>query len=228
MGISEISRALGLNKGTVFNTVYTLTDLNIIENGPDGKFGLGSRLYTLGKTAGKRSELIQTVHPYLEKINHQTKLSAFLGIRSGLKATIVDKVDSAYDLKISSEVGMQIPLIAGAGGKALLSQLDEGEIDAILTQLDIKEFTPNSPKNRADVKKAILETKRTGISVEFEEYIEGVVAFSVPIKTFRKNLQAAIWAVGLKQQIPNKAIPEVAQFLVELCGGINDQFSPVA
>jgi DNA-binding IclR family transcriptional regulator len=50
---------------------------------------------------------------YLIEINRKTMLPAFLGIRSGLKAVIIDKVDTAFDLKISSEVGMRLPLFAG-------------------------------------------------------------------------------------------------------------------
>ena len=65
--------------------------------------------------AGKRSALIQTAHPYLETINEKTKLSAFLGLRSDRRAILIDKVDSAYGIKVSSEIGMQMPILAGAG-----------------------------------------------------------------------------------------------------------------
>ena len=67
-----------------------------------GKFQFGTRLYLLGRAAGRTSELIGTVHPFLEEINQKTKLSVFLGLRSGLKVVIIDKVDSAFDIKIHS------------------------------------------------------------------------------------------------------------------------------
>ena len=65
--------------------------------------------------AGKRSALIQTAHPYLETINEKSKLPAFLGLRSDRRAILIDKVDSAYEIKVSSEIGMQMPILAGAG-----------------------------------------------------------------------------------------------------------------
>ena len=79
LGISDISGKLDLNKSTVFNIGHTLTALNVLENHGDGKFGLGARFYVLANMAGRRSTLIQTVHPYLEKIHEKTGLSAFLG-----------------------------------------------------------------------------------------------------------------------------------------------------
>ena len=85
--INEVVKKLRLNKSTVFNIMHTLADLNVLERGSDGLFRLGTRLYVLGSAAAKGNGLIQTVHPYLVEINRKTKLSAFLGIRSGLKAS---------------------------------------------------------------------------------------------------------------------------------------------
>ena len=82
LGVSEISKALNYNKSTVFNMLHTLNDLGILEQSGENKFQYGMRLYTLGKAAGRSSELLSTVHPYLAKINQKTKLSAFLGLRA--------------------------------------------------------------------------------------------------------------------------------------------------
>jgi IclR family KDG regulon transcriptional repressor len=221
MGISEISRELELNKSSVFNAVHTLRDLNILENQPDGKFVFGTRLYILGNMAGKRSELIQTAHPYLQAINEKTKLSAFLGLRSDHQAILIDKADSAYGLKVSSEIGMQMPVLAGAGIKAMLSLLPDEEIDDILARTELKRYTPYSITDKAVYKKEILEVRRQGIAYDKEEYIEGMVAFAVPIKANGRDLQAAIWAVGLKHQVLDTSVPELTALLKGMSEEIN-------
>jgi len=221
MGISEISRRLDLNKSSVFNTVHTLRDLNILENQPDGKFAFGTRLYILGNTAGKRSALIQTAHPYLRAINERTKLSAFLGLRSDRQAILIDKADSAYGVKVSSEIGMQMPVLAGAGIKAMLSQLSNEEIDEILARTELKRYTPYSITDKGVYKKEILEVRREGIAYDKEEYIEGMVAFGIPVKANGKDLQAAIWAVGLKHQMSDSSIPELTALLKGISEEIN-------
>jgi len=221
MGISEISRRLDLNKSSVFNTVHTLRDLNILENQPDGKFAFGTRLYILGNTAGKRSALIQTAHPYLRAINERTKLSAFLGLRSDRQAILIDKADSAYGVKVSSEIGMQMPVLAGAGIKAMLSQLSNEEIDEILARTELKRYTPYSITDKGVYKKEILQVRREGIAYDKEEYIEGMVAFGIPVKANGKDLQAAIWAVGLKHQMSDSSIPELTVLLKGISEEIN-------
>jgi len=221
MGISEISRRLDLNKSSVFNTVHTLRDLNILENQPDGKFAFGTRLYILGNTAGKRSALIQTAHPYLQAINDKTKLSAFLGLRSDCQTILIDKADSAYGVKVSSEIGMQMPVLAGAGIKAMLSQLSNEEIDEILARTELKRYTPYSITDKGVYKKEILQVRREGIAYDKEEYIEGMVAFGIPVKANGKDLQAAIWAVGLKHQMSDSSIPELTALLKGISEEIN-------
>jgi len=219
MGISDISGKLNLNKSTVFNIAHTLMDLDVLEHLPDGKFVLGSRFYILGNMAGKRSELLQIAHPYLERINEKTRLSAFLGLRSDRQVILIDKVDSANGIKLSSEIGMQMPILAGAGIKAMLSQLSEEEIDEILARTELKRYTPYSIINRADYKKEILEVRKQGIAYDREEYIEGMVAFAIPVQANGRELQAAIWAVGLTRQVSEATMPE----LTELLKGISEE-----
>lgn len=221
MGISDISGKLDLNKSTVFHIVHTLTDLNVLENQRDGKFVFGSRFYILGNMAGKRSKLIQTAHPYLERINEKTKLSAFLGLRSDRQAILIDKVDSAYGIKLSSEIGMQMPILAGAGIKAMLAQIPDEELDEILGRTELKRYTPYSIVNRKVYKEEIQEVRTKGIAYDREEYIEGMVAFAIPIKANSRDVQAAIWAVGLTRQVPKPSEPELTELLKEISEEIN-------
>ena len=221
MGISDISGKLDLNKSTVFNILHTLMDLNVLENQSEGKFVFGTRFYILGNMAGKRSALIQTARPYLQTINEKTKLSAFLGLRSDRRVILIDKVDSAYGIKVSSEIGMQMPVLAGAGIKAMLSQLPDKEIDEILSRTELKRYTPHSIIDKTVYKEEILEVRKQGIAYDREEYIEGMVAFAIPVKANARDLQAAIWAVGLTRQVSNSSIPELTQLLKGISEEIN-------
>jgi IclR family KDG regulon transcriptional repressor len=228
VGINELVRELGLNKSTVFNIMHTLADLQVVERGPDGHFTLGTQLYVLGSAAAKRSGLIQTVHPYLVQINRETKLSAFLGIRSGLNAVIIDKVDDAFDIKISSEVGMRLSLFAGAGGKALLSALPEKEIDRLLAKATLKRYTAKTTTDKAAFKAAVASARQEGIAHDEEEYIPGIVALAVPLDTSRSDLQAALWAVGLSPQVPVGERGRIAALLKRAGAEISSRLAAAA
>ena len=223
MGITKISNELKLNKSTVFNIVYTLSDLGVLENS-ENKFSFGTRLYMLGKAAEQGSDLIRNIHPYLEDISKKTNLSAFLGIRSGLKAIIIDKSDSSYDLKVSSEVGTRIPLVAGAHGKAFLSLLKDEEINDILSNEKLKKYTRFSTMNKKDYLNKVNRVRDEGIAYEDEEYLEGIRALAIPLNLNRDDLQCAIWAVGLKSQFKDKSLKANINFLKEIANKIANKF----
>lgn len=226
LGVSEISKELNYNKSTVFNMLHTLNDLGILEQSGGNKFQYGMQLYTLGKAAGRSSGLISTVHPYLKKINQKTKLSAFLGLRAGLNAVIIDKVDTAFDIRIYSEIGMRIPLLAGASGRALLAQMSDAEVNAILSKNKLQEFTPHSCVNKNKYKEMIKQTRKDGITIDMEEYIEGIRGFAIPLNTFKANTQVAVWAVGLKRQITEENIPRYSRYLKGIVAEIEARFRP--
>ena len=224
LGISDVSKALNYNRSTVFNIVHTLTDLGILEKRDQNKFHFGIKLHVLSRAAIRRSELINTVHPYLEEINRKTRLIVFLGIRSDSRAVILDKVDSTFDIKVMSEVGMRIPLLAGAVGKALLSQLPDAEVERILSNEKLKKFTRFSCLNKGEYKAQIQKTREEGIAFDMEEYIEGIRAFAVPLNLNRRGLVAAIWAVGLKSQIKEELIDSYAKYLKGIAKKIEARF----
>jgi DNA-binding IclR family transcriptional regulator len=222
MGISDISGKLGLNKSTVFNISHTLTDLNVLENQRNGKFTFGTRFYILANMAGKRSTLIQLAHPYLEQINQKTNLSVFLGLRSDCQAILIDKIDSAHGIKVASEIGMQMPTLAGAGIKAMLSQMPDEAIDEILARTELKRYTPFSILDKGAYKQEIFEVRKRGIAYDLGEYIEGMVGIAVPISAYGgDDIQAAIWAAGLKSQVSKASL----SFLRDLLVGISEEIS---
>jgi len=108
---------------------------------------------------------------------------------------------------------MQMPILAGAGIKAMLAQLSDEELHEILARTELKRYTPYSIVDREVYKEAIREVRRQGIAYDREEYIEGMVAFAIPVKANSRDLQAAVWAVGLTRQVPEESVPELTQLL---------------
>ena len=111
---------------------------------------------------------------------------------------------------------MRMPLLAGAGGKALLSQLTDSELDDILSKNKLKKFTPNSCSNKKNYKVMVKKVRYNGVAVDREEYIEGIRAIAVPLMLNRSDVQAAIWTVGLKRQIKDGDISRYSVYLKKI------------
>ncbi len=99
-----------------------------------------------------------------------------------------------------------------------MCQLSDEEIDEILARTELKRFTPYSIVNKEIYKNEILERfRKQRIAYDREEYIEGMVAFGIPVKAYSRNVQAAIWAVGLSRQVSNgSSVFEITELLRDI------------
>jgi IclR family KDG regulon transcriptional repressor len=225
LGVTEIANLLELNKSTVFNIVHTLLELGFLDGVAENKVRLGLKFYDLSRVADPYAVLISKIHPFLEEINRQTRLSVFLGFRHGQKAVIIDKVDSLQDIKVSSEIGMKIPLIAGSHGRALLSHLSEQQLNKILSEKKISPFTAKSCTSLTRLLREIQQTREERFAYDDEGYIEGIRSLAIPILTGRSDFQSAIWVVGLKSQITDDMVPRYKKLLQETGSRLEALFS---
>lgn len=225
LGVTEIAGRLNYNKSTVFNIIHTLLDLGFLAEAPENKVLLGLKLHHLSRASDLYTVLISKIRPFLEEINRRMRLSVFLGIRSGLKAVIIDRVDSPHDIKVSSEIGMKIPLIAGSHGRALLAHLSEGQLEALLSETNLRKFTPKTSTSVRQFKREVQKVREDLFAFDDEGYLEGIRSLAIPILLGRSEFQPAIWTVGLKSQISDDLIPGHKNFLKQMGKRIEDLFS---
>lgn len=211
--IGEIAKHHRYNRSTVYNIVHTLAELGVLETADRKTFCLGHHLFMLGKASRKSSELIHVVRPFLENINAVTKLTVFLGVLHDERVVIIDKIDSPFDIKVSSEIGMRIPLFGGVTGKIVLSQLEDEVFENLLKSHKLKRYTPFSIVDDAEYRREIHQVRRVGAAVDKEGYIEGVRGVGVPLKDVGAYKVAAMWVIGLNSHIRDKDIPDYIDLL---------------
>jgi IclR family KDG regulon transcriptional repressor len=79
--------------------------------------------------------------------------------------------------------------------------------------------------DKEQYKELIKKVRVDGYAVEREEYIEGIRALAVPLRIQRRDLDMAIWVVGLKSQIKIDKIPSLSKILIKTCENIEEAFS---
>jgi IclR family KDG regulon transcriptional repressor len=196
LGISDLARKLNMSKGTVHGIIKAFLDLGVITQSSLKKFSLGPALIKLGSIAMAGEDLRIKARPYMEELYKEFGETVFLGTFDGRRITIIEKVERPFELKISAPIGTRIPLFAGATAKVFLSGLPEQELRDLLATKRITRFTQNSITDTSQYLEEIKKVKEQGFATDFEEYINGVNAVSVPIKDSYGRIAAAIWMVG--------------------------------
>ena len=119
-----------------------------------------------------------------------------------------------------------MPLLAGAGGKVLLSLLPDAEIEGILSENRLKKFTPFSCVNKKAYMDMIKKARQQKFAFDDEEYMEGLRAFAAPLHLHQENLRACIWVVGSTSQIREEALPFFRSMMRGVVRRIETRLSP--
>jgi DNA-binding IclR family transcriptional regulator len=209
MTLSALARELDISKSTVHGIAAALEETGaVIRNPLTKRYTPGLTLFELGRAAFARIDLPALARPFLDKLMVETRESVFLGIRNGMRVTILDIVESNQDLKITAPVGTAIPLMAGAIGKVFLGGLDESEAAALIHSRRLPKFTEKSIVDPQRYLAEIRKARQQGYALDDEEYISGVGAVAAPLQA-DAHLQAAIWVVGFKPGFTEKKITRV-------------------
>jgi DNA-binding IclR family transcriptional regulator len=198
MRLSEISKGLKISKSTVHGIASALEQLGAIGRDPLTKrYTLGFTLFELGRAAFSRIDLKDMARPVMEDLMERGQESVFLGIKNGEHVTILDIVETRHDLKITASIGMRIPLLAGAVGKAFLSSMPETQAIELIRASGIHKFTEKTITDPEQYLQEIRTVRINGYATDDEEYISGVraVASVIPRKD---QPHSAIWVVGFK------------------------------
>jgi DNA-binding IclR family transcriptional regulator len=157
MTFAELARALDAPKSSVHGFISGL-----LANGwlyeQDHRFYLGPAVYSLTLASGHiRAGLV--THADLAALHDETGLAVFLGVQAGDHLVYIAEVGSDALTVFEARSNIRRPLLATAGGKALLAARSDSEREAFLRRRGPEE---------ADQVDAFLheyeEIRRTGIA----------------------------------------------------------------
>lgn len=214
-GVSELSRKAHLHKSTVHDILHTLCHHRLVEQDPvTRRFRLAAGLLEFGAHVRERLDLRRVARAPLADLARACGETVFLGTFDGDRVLIVDKEESAHDLKITSPVGRRIPACAGAFGKVFLAAMSPAERDRLLKRRPLRAFTARSLTEPAAYERELARVRRDGLALDDEEYLDGVRAAAAPIVDADGRVVGALCAVGLQARLKASAFralgPQVA------------------
>ena len=212
LGISEMSRLLNLNKGTVQGLVRTLVHEGFLKQDQETrKYQLGLRLYELGVISAGSLEINQRSSMLAHELAKRTQQLVRIAIFDKDSAMVTLDAYPRSEPFLSRHLGPRAPLYCTALGKALLAFSEQGELDAYLEQAELTPYTPKTITEKDHLLKELQETKQRGYSINKEEHLFGRTAIGAPIFGRNGRLAASICLVGNKSKILGKNMKNLAE-----------------
>jgi DNA-binding IclR family transcriptional regulator len=176
---SELAERLGLARSTVHRIVSALDDEGLVATVRPGRYRVGPELIRLGSS--QRGEVRMIVRPFLERLSAEVNETVDLAVLIQDHVSFIDQVAAPHRLRAVSVVGATFPAHCTANGKALLAELSDDHLRALLPAR-LPRLTPNTKTTRAELMAELERVRESGVAFDEEEHTLGISAVGAVVR----------------------------------------------
>ena len=224
LGLSEISRMLGLHKSTAAGIINTLKVEGFLEqNEQTGKLRLGLELFSLAVQT--RHDLVEICEPHLNTLLNLTGETVNLAVLDKDEIVYIAKKESSHSIRISTRVGTHLPIYCTAIGKAILAAMEKEKAKDLIYNIELKQLTNKTIASREELLAAIDKISREGVAYDFEEFEPGVICIASPLYYKRGAPIGAVSVSGPAMRLDEDVRKNIAKALIDISRRICGELS---
>ncbi|SIT09146.1 IclR family transcriptional regulator [Neptunomonas antarctica] len=190
---TELSFALDIPKPSIHRLLQQLEASNYIQTNMRGLLVPGARMHgiALGVLHSSRYKALR--QSILKNLAHKVGETCGIAIPNGTDMIYYDRVETNQPLRIHLPIGSHTPVSCTASGKLYLSTLPKERRHRIIQNLSVDKLARNTLTDLDKLEQDIINIAETQIGTDNEEFIDGMVACSVPIKDQTGKLFACLF-----------------------------------
>lgn len=210
LGVTELSKRLGLHKNNVFRLLATLEHRGYIEQNKETEnYRLGAKTLQIGSTFIDQRECRRQARPILEKLSAAVGETTVVAVLRGNKVVYMDSAETDKVVRVASRIGAMLPAHCTAVGKAQLAFLPSAEVERLYPENALDPRTDATLRSRAALMEELKKVAEGGIAWENEEADPDVRSVAVPVRDFSRNVVAAIGIVGPVSRLSDEKLARV-------------------
>lgn len=212
IGVTELSKLLGVQKSTIHNLLQTLLARDFVRQTESGRFTLGFRLMRLGTAAADRLDIRRVADPILRELAEVANEYVLLGVLNRDEVTIIDSVAPPRSTFIVPRIDFARTFHCTALGKIFLAFGGEQIRRTILSQ-PLSRYTPFTLSTEEEISAEIQQIRKQGFAVSCNETIEGLTCMGAPIFGAHGKLAAAVSISSASARLSVNKYDEMANIL---------------
>ncbi|WP_110241533.1 IclR family transcriptional regulator [Nocardioides gilvus] len=197
-GVSELSQALGMPKGSVHRILTALAARGLVQQDPrTQRYALGWAVLRLSTVYLSRADVTVLARPVLEKLSSVTGETATLSVRVGRWQRIyAAQVLPDREVRMTVTEAEPYPLHAGGSGRALLAFLPEREQRAYLARWESTVVGERASEELSELRGLIEVTRSQGWTRSGGQHMPGSASVAAPVLDHRGEAVAAVSVCG--------------------------------
>jgi IclR family acetate operon transcriptional repressor len=214
LGVSEVSRMLGLSKAVVHRILSALCGRELLEIDENTRrYSLGRQALALGMAFLDRVDIRSLALEPMRRLTRLTNETTTLSIRVRDSRVYVDQVTPPRDVKMTVQIGEPFPLHAGSSSKAFLAFLSDEEQKAYLSSGPLPALTDHTIIDGSILRDELRLTRERGYALSFGERQSGAASIAAPIINHEEKPVAVLSICGPVERIRGR-VDELAAVLL--------------
>ncbi len=224
LGISEISRELGLHKSAVFRSLVSLKARGLISRDPQTRrYMVGAKILRPAGAYLRTVDLHEKARPIVEALRARTKETISLYVPAGDRGVCIERLESPLEIRRVVSIGDQVPLHVGSTGKVLLAHMAEPAQSEYLSHLRDEIPNQSPPADRARLLAELALIREHGVATSHEERVPQVSSASAPIFGATGEVAAVLTVSGPSARFDVEHLKRCSALVKEATGQISEQ-----
>jgi DNA-binding IclR family transcriptional regulator len=197
LSLDEITKKTGLPKTTTFRLLNSLEKCGYLTRNKDsGRYSLGQRFFDLTNSTLPYERLIAIARPYLQSLMLTFAESTNLGVYDDGRVAHIFSIDSPKGYRVAATVGERAYLHCTGMGKAIAAHLSNESLEKVVQKYGLPRRTSKTITTVQRLSKELDQIRRTGISHDNNEDVDGVECFGSPLFGSDRKIIGAISLSG--------------------------------
>jgi DNA-binding IclR family transcriptional regulator len=212
LSVKETAESLGIAPSTAHRMLATFVMRNFAARTGDRRYRVGPALIPDRAHGASAAQLRRAAEGPLHELAETLGETVQLMVRRGGNILFVDGVEADAVLRVTARRGDQMPAFASAGGKAILAELSNPDLEEIYRS-GLPPWPTSPIATIGRLKKSMAEVRRAGFGTNFEETESGVVGLGVAIHDSAGQPVAAITTAIPASRFKRPAMPGIVEAL---------------
>jgi len=180
--LAELTDASGLPKPTLYRMLRMLESAGLVGREPGARrYAPGPRLAALGRNVMLNGSLRTERRAILARLVGEIGETCNFTMLDGDQVIYVDRVETAWPLRMTLTSGSHVPLHCTASGKLLLALLPKGPRERLTRQLALTRYTESTITDTKRFAAELARIRARRYATDDEEFHAGLVCVAVPV-----------------------------------------------
>lgn len=210
LSAADIVKGVNIPKSTGHGLIHVLCELEMLQRHNDGTFSLGTRLSKWGSGFLSNIDLLEAFNSISDEREDLMAYTLTLSVPEKNEVVYIACRNSSSPLGFTFRIGMRLPIIFTATGKAIMSTWTDEEIDHIKRDYTWpKPMTEHSTMSYSKLLQEVEQTRKNGFSIDDCQIRDGMVCLGAPIYNYSRKAVAGIAVSMMEHEASGERIMHI-------------------